>query len=172
MPDLPPQPVRLHLYAGPVIAVPAPKVVVEALREVTIESGSGDTQSGFELVFDVPKKSPLTTLFLLSGGASVPLLRIVIAVTVGGSTEVLADGVMTHHEIQTEGATATLRVKGKDLSAVMDRLRVREIARRAGRLRVLPRPRPGAWDEPRVLGAGDPGRSSAAGPERRLRRAA
>ena len=120
MPDLPPQPVRLHLYAGPVIAVPAPKVVVEALREVTIESGSGDTQSGFELVFDVPKKSPLTTLFLLSGGASVPLLRIVIAVTVGGSTEVLADGVMTHHEIQTEGATATLRVKGKDLSAVMD----------------------------------------------------
>ena len=120
MPDLPPQPVRLHLYAGPVIAVPAPKVVVEALREVTIESGSGDTQSGFELVFDVPKKSPLTTLFLLSGGASVPLLRIVIAVTVGGSTEVLADGVMTNHEIQTEGATATLRVKGKDLSAVMD----------------------------------------------------
>ncbi|MGR0319586.1 hypothetical protein [Agromyces sp. ZXT2-3] len=120
MPDLPPQPVRLQLYAGPAIAVPAPRVVVEALREVTVESGSGDTQSGFELVFDVPKKSPLTTLFLLTGGASVPLLRIVIAVTVGGTTEVLADGVMTHHEIQVDGATATLRVKGKDLTAVMD----------------------------------------------------
>jgi hypothetical protein len=94
--------------------------VLEALREVTIESGSGDTQSGFELVFDVPKKSPLTTLFLLTGGASIPILRVVVAVTVGGTTEVLMDGVMTHHEIQTDGPTATLRVKGKDLTAVMD----------------------------------------------------
>jgi hypothetical protein len=102
------------------VAVPAPQVVVEALREVTVESASGATQSGFELVFDVPKKSPLTTLFLLSGGASVPILRLVISVTVGGRTQVLSDGVMTHHEVQTSGATATLRVKGKDLSALMD----------------------------------------------------
>ena len=48
MAELPPQPVRLHLYAGPAIALPAPQALVEALREVTIENGSGDTQSGFE----------------------------------------------------------------------------------------------------------------------------
>src|SRR3954463_2248695 len=118
MAELPPQPVRLHLYAGPAIALPAPQALVDALREVTVESGSGDAQSGFELVFDVPKKSPLTTLFLLTGGAAIPMLRVVIAVTVGGSTEVLMDGVMTHHEIQTDGPTATLRVKGKDLTVV------------------------------------------------------
>ena len=120
MAELPPQPVRLQLFAGPLVAVPAPKVVIDALREVTVESGSGMTQSGFELVFDVPKRSPLTTLFLLSGGASIPILRIVIAVTVGGSTIVLSDGVMTHHEVQTSGQTATLRIKGKDLTALMD----------------------------------------------------
>jgi hypothetical protein len=113
-------PVRLQLFTGPAVPLPAPRVVLDALREVTIESGSGDTQSGFELVFDVPKKSPLTTLFLLTGGASIPILRVVVAVTVGGTTEVLVDGVMTHHEIQTDGPTATLRVKGKDLTAVMD----------------------------------------------------
>jgi hypothetical protein len=112
--------VRLQLYTGPAVPIPAPKVVLDALREVTVESSSGDTQSGFELVFDVPKKSPLTTLFLLSGGASVPILRVVIAVTVGGTTEVLIDGVMTHHEIRTDGPMSTLRVKGKDLSVVMD----------------------------------------------------
>jgi hypothetical protein len=71
-------------------------------------------------VFDVPKKSLLATLFLLTGGASIPILRVVVAVTVGGVTEVLIDGVMTHHEIQTDGLTGTLRVKGKDLTAVMD----------------------------------------------------
>src|SRR4051794_15055934 len=103
MADLPPQPVRLQLFAGPLIPIPSPAFVVEALREVMVESGSGMTQSGFELVFDVPKKSPLTTLFLLTGGASVPVLRVVVAVTVGGSTEVLVDGVMTDHQIQTAG---------------------------------------------------------------------
>lgn len=120
MAELPRQPVRLQLFAGPVVATPAPKVVVDSLREVTVESASGDTQSGFELVFDVPKKSPLTALFLLTGGASVPIVRIVIAVTVGGRTEVLSDGVMTQHEVQTSGQSATLRVKGKDLTAIMD----------------------------------------------------
>jgi hypothetical protein len=118
--ELAPPPVRLQLFTGPVVPLPAPRLVLDALREVTIESGSGDTQSGFELVFDVPKKSPLTTLFLLTGGASIPILRVVVAVTVGGTTEVLVDGVMTHHEIQTDGPSATLRVKGKDLTAVMD----------------------------------------------------
>ena len=120
MAELSPPAVRLQLYTGLAVPVPAPKVVLDSLREVTVESGSGDTQSGFELVFDVPKKSPLNTLFLLTGGASIPLLRVVVAVTVGGSTEVLMDGVMTHHEIRTDGPTSTLRVKGKDLTAVMD----------------------------------------------------
>ena len=120
MAELPPQPVRLHLYAGPAIALPAPQALVDALREVTIENGSGDAQSGFELVFDVPKKSPLSTLFLLTGGVSIPLFRIVLAVTIGGTTDVLADGVMTDHEFKTDGSTSTLHVKGKDLTAVMD----------------------------------------------------
>ncbi|WP_243073650.1 hypothetical protein [Microbacterium sp. SS28] len=120
MSELPPQPVRLHLYAGPAVALPVPQALVDALREVTIETGSGDTQSGFELVFDVPKKSPLSTLFLLTGGVSIPLFRIVLAVTIGGTTQVLADGVMTEHEFATDGASSTLHVKGKDLTAVMD----------------------------------------------------
>jgi hypothetical protein len=118
--ELPRSPVRLQLFTGPAIPIPAPKVVLDALREVSVHTTSGGTQSGFELVFDVPKKSPLTTLFLLTGGAGIPLLRVVIAVTVGGMTSVLMDGVMTHHEIQTDGPSATLRMKGKDLTAVMD----------------------------------------------------
>lgn len=120
MANLAPAPVRIQLFVGPAVPIPAPKVVVEALQEVTVETGSGGTPSGFELSFRVPKRSPLQTLFLLTGGASIPLLRVVVAVTVGGTTEVLIDGVMDHHEISTDGPMSTLRIKGKDLTAVMD----------------------------------------------------
>ena len=34
-------PALWQLFAGPLVAVPAPQVVVEALREVTVESASG-----------------------------------------------------------------------------------------------------------------------------------
>lgn len=120
MVNLAPPPVRLQLYVGPAVPVPAPKVVLDALQEVKVEVGSGGTPSGFELSFSVSKRSPLQTLFLLTGGASIPILRVVIVITVGGATEVLMDGVMTHHEIATDGPTSTLRIKGKDLTAVMD----------------------------------------------------
>lgn len=113
--------IRLQLFTGPAIPIPAPRAVVEALQEVKVESGSGATQSGFELTFEVSNRSPLHTLFLLSGGASIPILRVVIALTVRGSTAVLMDGVMTHHEVRSAGpGTSTLTIKGKDLTAVMD----------------------------------------------------
>ncbi len=120
MVSLAPPPVRLQLYVGPAVPVPAPKVVLDAIQEVKVEVGSGAAPSGFELSFSVSNRSPLQTLFLLTGGASIPILRVVIAVTVGGTTEVLMDGVMTDHEISTDGPTSTLHVKGKDLTAVMD----------------------------------------------------
>nr|MBA2298228.1 hypothetical protein [Actinomycetota bacterium] len=114
-------PVRLQLLVGPVIALPAPREVLEAVQEVTVVAGSGETQSGFELTFRLSNRSPLHTLFLLTGGAGIPILRVVIAVTLRGTTTVLMDGVMTHHEVRSDaGPTATLVVKGKDLTALMD----------------------------------------------------
>jgi hypothetical protein len=94
--------------------------VIDALQQVTVVSAAGGSQSGFELQFKIPKGSPLQTMFLLSGGAAVPILRVVIAVTVRGQTTVLVDGVMTHHELQPGTPSSTLVVRGKDLSAVMD----------------------------------------------------
>ena len=61
--------VQLSLLIGPV-PVPAPREVVEALVHAKVETGSGDTQSGFELTFELPARSPLRTLFLLTGGGS------------------------------------------------------------------------------------------------------
>lgn len=113
--------VQLQLFIGPGVPIPASREVIDAVKSVTVESGAGGSQSGFELTFRLNNRSPLHTLFLLTGGSSIPIFRVVIAVTVQGSTAVLIDGVMTHHEVSGDGGpTSTLTVKGKDLTAVMD----------------------------------------------------
>ncbi len=112
---------RLSLLIGPV-PVPAPREIVEALVSAKVEAGSGDTQSGFELTFELPARSPLRTLFLISGGGGgVPLMRVVLVVTLGGSDEVIVDGMATNVDtVPGEGGIARLVVKGKDMSALMD----------------------------------------------------
>jgi hypothetical protein len=112
--------VQLSVLIGPAIAVPVPRLVLDALDSVTVQVGSGDSQGGFELSFTVDRRSPLTTLFLVTGGAIPPVLRVCLVVTVNGTSEVIMDGVMTNHELRTSGANPTLVIKGKDLSALMD----------------------------------------------------
>jgi hypothetical protein len=112
--------VQLSLRIGPV-PVPAPRDVSEALVRAKVENGSGETQSGFELSFELPARSPLRTLFLLTGGGSLPLMRVVLVVTINGMAQSIIDGVTTNVETQPgAGGVATLVVKGKDLSALMD----------------------------------------------------
>jgi hypothetical protein len=112
--------VQLSLRIGPV-PVPAPREVAEALVRAKVENGSGETQSGFELSFELPARSPLRTLFLLTGGGSLPLMRVVLVVTINGTAQSIIDGLTTNVETQPgEGGVATLVVKGKDLSALMD----------------------------------------------------
>lgn len=114
--------VELNLFIGPAVPIPAPRAAIEALEKVEVQVKGGDTPSGFELTFSLGKRSPLQTLFLLTGGSSIPLLRVVIMVTMGGSAEVIMDGVMTHHEVRpgSDGGKSTLVVKGRDLTALMD----------------------------------------------------
>jgi len=113
--------VNLSLLIGPV-PVPAPVEMVEALSSVRVDSGAADAQSGFELTFDLPARSPLRTVFLLSGGTGVPpLMRVVLVVRFGGHAEPLIDGMVTNVEtLPGEGGIGKLVVKGKDMSALMD----------------------------------------------------
>jgi hypothetical protein len=112
--------IKLSLFIGSV-PVPAPQEAVEALTSVKVEASSGETQSGFELTFELPAQSRLRTLFLLTGGGSSPLMRVVLVVQIGGRAEPLIDGMTTNIETQPgEGGVSRLVVKGKDLTALMD----------------------------------------------------
>jgi hypothetical protein len=113
--------IQLSLLIGPGAPLPVPKEVLDALDSVQVTRPSRGA-SGFQLAFKLSNQSPLQTLFLLAGGATPPLMRVLILVTVAGMTEVLMDGVMTNHQISaaSEGGKATLTVTGEDLSRVMD----------------------------------------------------
>lgn len=116
--------IRLTLMIGPAVPVPVSQEVLHVLTGVEVISSSGETTSGFELTFTLSNRSPLQTLFLVTGGTGIPIVRVIIVVTVNGMPEVLMDGVMTHHEVTpgTEPGQSTLTVKGKDLTALMDHI--------------------------------------------------
>ncbi|MDQ6706832.1 MAG: hypothetical protein M3Z85_12765 [Acidobacteriota bacterium] len=113
----------LTVMVGPVVPVPVPQTVLDSLTNVTVTSTSERrTPSGFELTFTLSNKSPLQTIFLLSGGAVIPLMRVVLIATVNGMPEVLIDGVITKQDIEpgANSGHSTLRVTGVDLTAMMD----------------------------------------------------
>lgn len=153
--------VKLSLFIGPV-PMPAPREIVDSLTAVKVENGSGATQSGFELTFDLPARSPLRTLFLIGGGG-VPLMRVALVVTINGAAESIIDGMATHIEARPgAGGVGQLVVRGKDLTALMDvieipgfafpamppSLRVLVILARYAALGVMPIVIPSLADEP------------------------
>jgi hypothetical protein len=113
--------IYLSLFVGPLVPIPAPRAVVDALTAVEARISSRGA-SGFQLSFALGKNSPLLTLFLLAGGAPTPPLRVLLVVTIRGVPEVVFDGIMTHHQTTpgSGGQPATLTVSGTDLTALMD----------------------------------------------------
>ncbi|HKF57404.1 MAG TPA: hypothetical protein VKJ45_18245 [Blastocatellia bacterium] len=112
--------VYITLLVGPVVPVPVPQPVLDALTSLEVTNASGEA-SGFSLTFTLSNKSPLQTLFLVAG-ADTPLLRVMIIATVNGTPQVLMDGVMTNQQVSpgTKPGYSTLTITGEDLTRVMD----------------------------------------------------
>jgi hypothetical protein len=115
--------VHLTVLVGPVVPVPVPRPVLDALTSVEVIS-QDEAAGAFSLEFTLSNRSPLHTLFLLSGGAVVPLLRVIIIATLNGTPEVLIDGVVTRTDVQpgADQGQSTLHVTGDDLTAVMEKM--------------------------------------------------
>lgn len=117
--------IQLTLLIGPVVPIPAPRVVMEALDSVEVRTAA-DKSSGFSLTFQFASRSALNTLFLIVGaqssGPATPPLRVMLIVTLNGTPQPLFDGVMTNVEVQAgnNGAAGKMTVIGEDLTKVMD----------------------------------------------------
>jgi hypothetical protein len=112
--------VHLTLMIGPVVPVPAPKVVMQALQSVQVTSGKD--RSGFQITFSVGKNSPLLTTMLPAGYFDPISTRVCIVATVNGFPYVLMDGMVTQQEFSpsNEVGQSTLSITGEDLSLAMD----------------------------------------------------
>ncbi|XQE65258.1 hypothetical protein ACOAPY_11175 [Pseudomonas sp. P3C3] len=117
--------VHLSLLIGPIIPLPVPAMLIDALEEVTVTSASEGT-SGFQLRFKVNSKSELNTLFLIAVGNNTspgtPPLRVVLIVTLGGRPQPLFDGLLTNVEVQAgqNRQPGSITITGEDLTKVMD----------------------------------------------------
>jgi hypothetical protein len=113
--------VQLSLMIGPLIPLTPPRAVMDALSAVQVTVNDTGA-SGFQLTFSIDKQSPLQILFLLTGGAPILFMRVVLTATVNGVASVLIDGVITNNHIAPgdQGSNSTLTLTGSDLTALMD----------------------------------------------------
>ena len=113
--------ISLTLMVGPMVPVPVPKVVLDALTDVEV-STSTQGPSAFQLRFSLSTRSPLHTLLMLSGGAVAPIMRVILIVTMRGTPSVLIDGVITEQDVApgSELGRSVLTIRGEDLTRVMD----------------------------------------------------
>ena len=113
-------PIYLTLLMGPLLPVPVPVQVTDALlsAQVTVTAGQ---RSGFQLGFDLAKTDLINTV-LLPAGFFDPQIRVVIIVTVSGVPTVLMDGVIIRQEVAVSNAAgqSTLTITGEDLTVLMD----------------------------------------------------
>jgi hypothetical protein len=116
--------IHLTLLIGPVVPIPAPRIVIEALDSVEVRTAAGSA-SGFELKLRINSKSELNQIFLIAtGGAATPVtppLRVMLIVTMNSFPHVLFDGVMTQVDVQAgqNNSPGQISIKGEDLTRVM-----------------------------------------------------
>lgn len=117
--------VHLTLMMGPLVPLPVPQAVLDALTSVTVTTNDVG-RSGFQLSFTLSNRSPLHTLFLLTGGSPLPILRVIIVATLNGTPNVLMDGSVTNHQIApgSDAGHSTLTLTGEDLTVLMDKIDV------------------------------------------------
>lgn len=112
--------VYLTLLAGPVLPLPVPRAVLDALTGVEVTSTTG-AASGFQLTFTIQNKSTLQTAFLIAATRT-PLMRVILVATINLIPHVLMDGVITNQEISSgnQPGQSTLTITGEDLTKIMD----------------------------------------------------
>lgn len=117
MPDLG---VRLQLFIGPTVPLPAPYPVIDALISLEVTNKDRD-RDGFQMTFSLGKDSLIDYGLLLNGYFDPPS-RVIIMVLIGALPQVLIDGVITNNQIvpSNRPGESTLHVTGEDISLMLD----------------------------------------------------
>jgi len=112
--------IHLTLLIGPGVAVPAPKIVMDSVQSIQVNSGTDRT--GFQISFAVGKLSPLLNTMLPAGYLDPIVTRVIIVVTLNAVPNVIMDGFVTRQEVSpsNEAGQSTISITGEDVSLAMD----------------------------------------------------
>ncbi|MBW3571853.1 MAG: hypothetical protein KY467_12180 [Gemmatimonadetes bacterium] len=114
---------HLTLMMGPILAIPVPLPLAEALVGVEVTS-SDRGRSGFQLQFQVGRSGPLDLRDypLVTHPLLRPFTRVVVMVRFNLLPRVLMDGVITQITLtpSEDPGASTLTVTGEDVSVMMD----------------------------------------------------
>jgi hypothetical protein len=111
--------VRLVLWVGPTVPVPAPYPLTSAISKVEVQN-SDDGADGFQVTFSLGRNSP--EYQLLKDNVLAPYNRVTIGVLMGAIPHVLINGVILNHQVSpgADPGTTSLTVMGRDVSHLMD----------------------------------------------------
>lgn len=114
--------IHLTLLIGPGVPVPAPKIVVDNVQSIQVNSGADRT--GFQISFAVGKLSPLLNIMLPAGYLDPIVTRVIIIVTLNAIPHVIMDGFITRQEVSpsNQAGQSTISITGEDVSLAMDLL--------------------------------------------------
>jgi hypothetical protein len=109
----------LTLLIGPIVPVPVPTPVLDALISAQVTTSASE-RSGFQLQFHFSKKS-IISLALLPAGYFDPGIRVILMATVNGIPNVLMDGMITRQDVAPSNTpgNSTLTITGEDIGAFM-----------------------------------------------------
>ncbi|MFQ5525103.1 MAG: hypothetical protein ACE5GX_02470 [Thermoanaerobaculia bacterium] len=117
--------IKIQLLMGPVVPVPAPTVISEALSQVEI-TRKDEAPSGFQLTFHARKEGSGIDYSIADHPLLLPFNRVIVVAWLGSFYKVLMDGYITNRELsppEGDGA-ARLTVTGEDVSVKMDMVEV------------------------------------------------
>ncbi|MBI1332579.1 MAG: hypothetical protein JST12_19385 [Armatimonadetes bacterium] len=110
---------NLSLLIGPLVPLPVPKNVVDALVSAQVTVSATD-RSGFQLQFHFSKKSTISSAMIPAGYFD-PGNRVILVATVNGLPTVLSDGIITRQDVVPSNVPggSTVTVTGEDISLLM-----------------------------------------------------
>jgi hypothetical protein len=112
--------IRLLLWIGKVVPLPAPPWFSQAVQRVEVTCDATGN-NGFQLTFALSRNTPVDYTGLIDGTLD-PFNRVIIGVILGGAPQILIDGVITHQQFSPsdQPGKTTVTVSGLDVSAMMN----------------------------------------------------
>jgi hypothetical protein len=113
--------IRLHLFIGDNVPLPAPQAVMDALVDIEIQNRDSG-RDGFQMTFTLGRDRSPADYVLLRNRYLEPERRVIVMMMIKGIPEVLIDGMITQHQVtpsMTPGG-ARLSITGEDISLKLD----------------------------------------------------